>query len=76
MQVKQPILVLSVLQDERVPPSHVRMLLVEAIETNGQCLFVDFPGGMHMDTWLSGGDWYWRTVQLFLERYVSEMQKT
>ncbi|KAK8921368.1 hypothetical protein KSP39_PZI020769 [Platanthera zijinensis] len=69
-QVKQPILFLSGLQDEMVPPSHMQMLYAKAAENSSQCLFVDFPGGMHMDTWLSGGDRYWRNIQLFLDRFV------
>lgn len=72
MQIKQPILFLSGLQDEMVPPFHMRMLYDKAFERNGQCLFVDFPTGMHMDTWLAGGDRYWRTIQLFLEQNVPE----
>lgn len=72
LQVKQPILFLSGLQDEMVPPSHMEMLYAKASARNRQCLFVDFPSGMHMDTWLSGGDRYWRTVRDFLERVVSD----
>lgn len=33
---------------------------------------MEFPTGMHMDTWLAGGDHYWRTVQLFLEQNVPQ----
>lgn len=75
-QVKQPILFLSGLQDEMVPPSHMQMLYEKAAENNSQCLFIDFPNGMHMDTWLSGGDRYWRTIQLFLDRYVLQTKDT
>ncbi|GMQ06019.1 hypothetical protein CsSME_00050777 [Camellia sinensis var. sinensis] len=71
-QIKQPILFLSGLQDEMVPPPHMQMLYVKAAAHNSRCIFVDFPNGMHMDTWLSGGDRYWRTVQLFLEQNVPE----
>ncbi|KAL7167835.1 hypothetical protein ACSBR2_038309 [Camellia fascicularis] len=67
-QIKQPILFLSGLQDEMVPPPHMQMLYAKAAAHNSRCIFVDFPNGMHMDTWLSGGDRYWRTVQLFLEQ--------
>ncbi|KAL6000718.1 hypothetical protein ACLOJK_006444 [Asimina triloba] len=66
--VKQPVLFLSGLQDEMVPPSHMRMLYDKAADENRRCLFVDFPTGMHMDTWLVGGDRYWRSIQLFLEQ--------
>ncbi|KAI0495990.1 hypothetical protein KFK09_022297 [Dendrobium nobile] len=75
-QVKQPILFLSGLQDEMVPPSHMQMLYKKAAEKNSRCLFIDFPTGMHMDTWLSGGDRYWRTIQLFLDQYVSQTKDT
>ncbi|TVU38002.1 hypothetical protein EJB05_11349, partial [Eragrostis curvula] len=73
-QVKQPILFLSGLQDELVPPSHMKMLYDKAIEHNRTCRFVDFPNGMHMDTWMSGGDRYWRAIQLFLDHYAPEVQ--
>ncbi|KAI8007533.1 Structural maintenance of chromosomes protein 3, partial [Camellia lanceoleosa] len=71
-QIKQPILFLSGLQDEMVPPPHMQMLYAKAAAHNSGCIFVDFPNGMHMDTWLSGGDRYWRTVQLFLVQNVPE----
>ncbi|KAK6944770.1 Peptidase S9, prolyl oligopeptidase, catalytic domain [Dillenia turbinata] len=69
-QVKQPILFLSGLQDEMVPPDHMQMLYAKAAAHNRQCIFVEFPTGMHMDTWLAGGDRYWRTIQLFLEQHA------
>ncbi|OEL31082.1 Protein ABHD13 [Dichanthelium oligosanthes] len=71
-EVKQPILFLSGLQDELVPPSHMKMLYDKAFEHNRDCRFVDFPSGMHMDTWMSGGDRYWRAIQLFLDQYAPE----
>lgn len=72
LQVKQPILFLSGLQDEMVPPVHMQMLYAKAATHNKRCIFVEFPNGMHMDTWLSGGDRYWRTIQLFLGQHVPE----
>jgi len=74
LQVKQPILFLSGLQDELVPPSHMKMLYDKAVEHNRNCRFIDFPSGMHMDTWMSGGDRYWRAIQLFLDQYAPEVQ--
>ncbi|CAK9152484.1 unnamed protein product [Ilex paraguariensis] len=71
-QIKQPILFLSGLQDEMVPPSHMEMLYAKAAAHNRQCTFVEFLTGMHMDTWLAGGDRYWRTIQLFLEQNAPE----
>ncbi|KAM2291570.1 alpha/beta hydrolase domain-containing protein WAV2-like isoform X3 [Malus sylvestris] len=69
-EVKQPILFLSGLQDEMIPPSHLQMLYAKAAAHNKRCVFVEFPTGMHMDTWLAGGDEYWRTVQEFLQQHV------
>ncbi|KAK3213455.1 hypothetical protein Dsin_018161 [Dipteronia sinensis] len=69
-EIKQPILFLSGLQDEMVPPSHMQLLYAKAATRNNECKFVDFPNGMHMDTWLTGGDQYWRTIQQFLEQHV------
>ncbi|KAK2975955.1 hypothetical protein RJ640_012986, partial [Escallonia rubra] len=71
-QVQQPILFLSGLQDEMVPPVHMEMLYAKAAARNSRCTFVEFPTGMHMDTWLAGGDRYWMTIQQFLEQNVSE----
>ena len=50
------------------------MLYDKAVEHNRYCRFVDFPSGMHMDTWMSGGDRYWRAIQLFLDQYAPEVQ--
>lgn len=50
----------------------MEMLYAKAAAHNQQCLFVDFPTGMHMDTWLAGGDRYWRTIQEFLEKTVPD----
>lgn len=71
LQVKQPILFISGLQDEMVPPTHMKMLYAKAAARNRRCYFVEFPTGMHMDTWLTGGDRYWRTVNEFMEEHVS-----
>ncbi|KAK6126775.1 hypothetical protein DH2020_039483 [Rehmannia glutinosa] len=73
-EIKQPILFLSGLKDEMVPPSHMEMLYAKAAAHNRQCSFVEFPTGMHMDTWLAGGDRYWRTIQEFLAKNVPEMK--
>lgn len=54
----------------------MEMLYAKAAARNRQCLFVEFPTGMHMDTWLAGGDRYWRTIQEFLEQTVPEKKKS
>ncbi|URD79335.1 Prolyl oligopeptidase family [Musa troglodytarum] len=74
-KIKRPILFLSGLQDELVPPSHMQMLYSKTVENNWDCRFVEFPNGMHMDTWFSGGHRYWRTIQLFLDQYVPEIKE-
>jgi hypothetical protein len=33
-----------------------------------QHTFVEFPEGMHMDTWMQGGERYWRSIEIFLEK--------
>ncbi|CAI9293163.1 unnamed protein product [Lactuca saligna] len=71
-EIKQPILFLSGLQDEMIPPSHMEMLYAKAALHNKRCIFVDFPNGKHMDTWLVGGDEYWEAVQTFLQENVLE----
>lgn len=75
MQIKQPILFISGLQDEMIPPSHMQMLYAKAATHNKRCVFVEFPTGMHMDTWLAGGDQYWRSVLIFLQQHVSEKKE-
>ncbi|KAL7602188.1 alpha/beta hydrolase domain-containing protein WAV2 [Lactuca sativa] len=75
-EVKQPILFLSGLRDEMVPPLHMQMLYAKAAARNKGCTFVDFPNGMHMDTWLAGGDLYWKTVQSFLQKNVIQNNDT
>ncbi|KAI3939745.1 hypothetical protein MKW92_039900 [Papaver armeniacum] len=74
-KVKQPTLFLSGLQDEMVPPSHMKTLYVKAAAHNKNCIFVEFPNGMHMDSWVSGGDLYWNTVWQFLEQNASGNSK-
>ncbi|KAG6588062.1 Alpha/beta hydrolase domain-containing protein WAV2, partial [Cucurbita argyrosperma subsp. sororia] len=75
-KIKQPILFLSGLQDEMVPPTHMQMLYAKAAAHNNRCLFVDFPSGMHMNTWLAGGDHYWRTIQQFLDKNVLDNRES
>lgn len=74
-EIQQPILFLSGLQDEMVPPSHMQMLYAKAAARNKHCKFVEFPTGMHMDTWLAGGDQYWRSIQEFLAEHVKEKKE-
>lgn len=59
-----------------VPPFHMQMLYAKAAARNNQAKFVEFPSGMHMDTWLSGGDHYWRMIQQFLDQHIPENKET
>ncbi|KAL2653958.1 hypothetical protein R1flu_022086 [Riccia fluitans] len=70
-KVKNPILFLSGLRDEMIPPSHMRRLFAAA-QSNADRQLIEFPTGMHMDTWLRGGDRYWRVLQLFLEKHACD----
>ncbi|GMN53050.1 hypothetical protein TIFTF001_022189 [Ficus carica] len=74
-EIKQPILFISGLQDEMIPPFQMQTLYAKAAAHNRRCVFVEFPTGMHMDTWLAGGDNYWKTIQQFLQRYVPERKE-
>ncbi|BBN00074.1 uncharacterized protein MPTK1_1g26170 [Marchantia polymorpha subsp. ruderalis] len=69
-KIENPILFLSGLRDEMVPPSHMRRLY-DAAQLNADRQLIEFPNGMHMDTWLKGGDRYWRVLQLYLDKHAS-----
>eukprot|EP00897_Mesotaenium_endlicherianum_P004691 jgi/Mesen1/424/ME000100S10650 len=71
-KIQEPILFLSGLLDEMVPPAHMRELY-EATTGNPSTYFVEFRTGMHMDTWLRGGESYWRVLQIFLDRHTNEL---
>ncbi|PWA48501.1 hypothetical protein CTI12_AA420760 [Artemisia annua] len=71
-QVKQPILFLSGQRDEMIPPLHMQILYAKAAAHNKCCTFVEFPTGMHVDTWIVDGDHSWKTVQTFLQQIFSE----
>lgn len=75
LQVKQPILFLSGMQDEMIPPSQMQMLYAKAAVHNRRCVFEEFSNGMHMNTWLEGGDNYWRKIQHFLREHVPEKKE-
>lgn len=58
-----------------VPPLHMQMLYAKAATRNKHCKFVEFPTGMHMDTWLTGGDRYWTTIQQFVAEHIPEKKE-
>lgn len=51
------------------------MLYAKAAARNNRCLFVEFPTGMHMDTWLAGGDAYWKAILDFLGQHAPEKKE-
>jgi hypothetical protein len=66
--IDAPILFLAGQLDEMVPPAHMQRLYEAAQETSSaQHTFVEFPDGMHMDTWMQGGERYWRSIEVFLQ---------
>lgn len=68
--VKHPILFISGLKDELVPPSHMQRLFDLAI----RCKFKEIArilNGSHNDTWQSGGAHYMEALRNFLERVLS-----
>lgn len=68
LQIEAPILFLAGQLDEMVPPAHMHQLYEAAQETSSaQHTFVEFPDGMHMDTWMQGGERYWRSIEIFLQ---------
>jgi fermentation-respiration switch protein FrsA (DUF1100 family) len=71
--VREPVLFLSGQLDEMVPPSHMRRLY-QAASANTACQFIEFPTGMHMDTWLKESEKYWRVLKLYLEQYSNGAQ--
>ncbi|KAF2297545.1 hypothetical protein GH714_038665 [Hevea brasiliensis] len=59
-QVKQPIVFLSGLQDEMVPPSHMEMLYAKAAAHNKECILWNF---LLACTWTPG--WPWKLFQIY-----------
>lgn len=72
--ISEPVLFLSGSRDEMVPPAHMKRLHAAA-SSNSRSLFIEFPEGMHMDTWYRGGDRYWRSIQIFLEKHVGSSER-
>ena len=65
--VNTPILFLSGLRDELVPPSHMRQLY-ELSQTRAIKLWKEFSNGTHNDTVMQSG--YFDTIEDFIRKYV------
>jgi len=58
-QIEAPILFLAGQLDEMVPPARMQQLYEAVQETSSaQLTSIEFPDGMHMDTWVQGGERY------------------
>ena len=59
------------MQDEIVPPSHMRALYEEVGgAANGNCTWVDFPDAHHNDTYEVAAARYWPAILAFFEKNV------
>ena len=66
-------LFLNGLQDELVPPLHMKTLFEKA----KRCEIKEFysvKNGSHNDTWLKGGEEYYTTMKIFVQK-VTKMEK-
>eukprot|EP00850_Spirogloea_muscicola_P008434 SM000045S16179 [mRNA] locus=s45:109432:111698:+ [translate_table: standard] len=74
--VHTPVLFLAGLQDEMVPPAQMRRLFEQCkADPRNAAVFVEFRTGAHMDTWVKGGERYWRVLELFLRQHVMEQKQ-
>ena len=65
-KIKCPILLISGLKDELVPPSHMQDLHKICLKHKLQVNILTVPDGTHNDTWVKGGQEYWKHQQLFV----------
>ena len=65
-----PVLLISGLKDELVPPGHMKRLheLCDANSVKSQLFTVE--NGTHNDTWVVGGEPYWETQKSFLVNHI------
>jgi abhydrolase domain-containing protein 13 len=63
--VETPILFISGLRDELVPPAHMKTLY-EAATKSRKKLFVTVANGTHNDTWFRGGHAYREAIRNFV----------
>lgn len=77
LQIEAPILFLAGQLDEMVPPAHMHQLFEAAEETSSaKHTFVEFPDGMHMDTWMQGGERYWRSIEIYLQNNAASSRSS
>jgi pimeloyl-ACP methyl ester carboxylesterase len=66
--VRIPIMLVSGLQDEIVPASHMASLHKICDRNKLDAEMVVFPQGKHNDTWVVGGSEYWGSLEVFLKK--------
>lgn len=70
--LQTPILLISGLKDEIVPASHMMRLKSICEKNSVKHTFVSFPDGTHNDTWVVGGEAYWKALALFVSDLVAK----
>jgi abhydrolase domain-containing protein 13 len=70
-QVRVPILFLSGLDDELIPPAHMRKLFDLAKPHDSLTSLYTVPGGRHNDTDQKGGRAYYETIAMFVATVMS-----
>mmetsp|Transcript_1963 Transcript_1963/g.3528 ORF Transcript_1963/g.3528 Transcript_1963/m.3528 type:complete len:300 (-) Transcript_1963:336-1235(-) len=70
--LQHPILFLSGLQDELVPPSHMKQLYTTSKASSYRKLEV-FATGRHNDTWMRGGVAYYAAIREFVNHVNSDL---
>ena len=65
-KLKTPILFLSGLRDELIPPSHMRALYEASIQSKLRRIET-FANGSHNDTHVRGGETYFKAIRTFIE---------
>ncbi|KAF9910369.1 hypothetical protein BX616_010877 [Lobosporangium transversale] len=66
-----PVLFLSGLKDELVPPSHMKELY-RVLDTTGEVVWTEFPNGTHNDTCLKDG--YFEAIKKFLNGITAKQE--
>jgi pimeloyl-ACP methyl ester carboxylesterase len=70
-----PILYLAGEDDEIVPPLQMRDLFQLSQESSRLAVFHAVPTGRHNDTWLRGGENYWKAMLQFIQMTTTASQK-
>jgi len=72
--IKCPILFISGLMDELVPPLHMQKLYDSATSAK-RVVIVRVPDGLHNDTWMKGGEYVFDQIRKFIEKTIPDAPK-